>query len=365
MVAVHLAHWRNCAQLTVLVGALACVGAARAQFSRLADEIEWKSLDKHPRPTLLKDPGLGVYGRLDLGLVRRNFVDPENRCHPPRRAAQTRWAVDNVSRSHIGWRQDAPLGRGLSVHMNLEHSFDASRGRLVNDCRVFFDAARWVGLSHQDWGRIELGLRDQPAWQVALLADPWGGSSVASPRDGHYRTPLVHGGAYRMRTDQAVTLQTPDLAGLRIDLQAAMHQGDGPGSEHGGAWWYARGSWRLAIGWQHWDGDNQALPIAAVWQVGMAQLHLGHTSGRVGGARYASALVGLSVEERSGARRGVWRWAVNRQTEDGKAPISRLSMGHVLPLNRRVGVYFNAAVQRTHGNTEPSLDFGLRQAFSL
>jgi hypothetical protein len=168
-----------------------------------------------------------------------------------------------------------------------------------------------------------------------------------------------------MRSDRAVTLQTRDLAGLRIDLQASLPVGKGPGVEHGGAWWYANGNWHMAIGWHRWDSDNQALPLAAVWQVGMARLHLGHTSGRVGGARYSSALVALSVEERSGARRGEWRWGVNHRVEDGKAPITRLSMGHVLPLNRRVAVYFNGAVQRSQGHTDPSIDFGLRQAFSL
>lgn len=362
--AIRVPGRRASASQLALLCALACAGHANAQFSRLADEIEWKRLDVHPRPTLLKDPGLGVYGRVDLGLVRREFgTSNEFRCR--RERVGTRWALDSVSRSHIGWHQDAPLGSGLNVHLRLEHSFDASRGRLANDCKVFFDAAQSVAISHQDWGRIELGRRDQPAWQVALLADPWGGSSVGSPGPKHYRTPPVRDGLHRMRTDRALTLQSRDLAGLRIDLQASLPEGDGPGVEHGGAWWYDTGNWRLAIGWQRWDSDNQALPMAAVWQVGMARLHLGHTSGRVGGARYRSALVALSVEERSGARRGEWRWGLNHQVEDGKASITRLSLGHVLPLNRRVAVYFNGAVQQGRGRTDAAVDFGFRQAFSL
>jgi hypothetical protein len=363
-VAPRFAGWRTRASRTIVVCALAWAACAQAQLSRLADEIEWKRLDVHPRPTLLKDPGLGVYGRFDLGLVRREFgTSNEFRCR--RERVGTRWAVDSVSRSHVGWRQDAPLGSGLNVHLRLEHSFDASRGKLANDCGVFFDAAQSVAISHQDWGRIELGRRDQPAWQVALLADPWGGSSVGSPGLKHYRTPPVRGGLHLMRTDRAVTLQTRDLGGQRIDLQASLPDGNGPGVEHGGAWWYANGNWRMAIGWQRWDDDNQALPIAAVWQVGMARLHLGHTSGREGGARYGSALVALSVEERSGARRGEWRWAVNHRVQDGQPSVTRLSLGHVLPLNRRVAVYFNGAVQHQQGRTDSAVDFGLRQAFSM
>jgi len=43
----------------------------------------------------------------------------------------------------------------------------------------------------------------------------------------------------------------------------------------------------------------------------------------------------------------------------------RLSLGHVLPLNRRVAVYFNGAVQHGRGRTDAAVDFGFRQAFSL
>jgi hypothetical protein len=140
LVAFRFAGWRARASQAVRVCALACAGTAQAQLSRLADEIEWKRLDVHPRPTLLKDPGLGVYGRFDLGLVRREFgTSNEFRCR--RERVGTRWAVDSVSRSHVGWRQDAPLGSGLNVHLRLEHSFDASSGKLANDCKVFFDTA--------------------------------------------------------------------------------------------------------------------------------------------------------------------------------------------------------------------------------
>jgi hypothetical protein len=340
---------------------LAAATCAQAQYSRLADEVEWKRLDLHPKPVLLGQAV--VHGRLDLGLRRTEGAPPGlPGCEAG--VAPTQWNVGGAARSHLGWRDDRPLGGGYAVHLRLEHSFDPSSGTLLNDCGVFFDAASTLGLSHQDWGLAELGRRDQPAWLVALLADPWDGHSVAAAGIDHYGPPPGFGGRYRTRAEHAITLSSRSFDGLSAQWQRTLPDG-GAAAEQGAAVHLATGSWRVAAGWQRWDADNRAVPLAAQVQLGFARLHVGHTAGHQGGHGYRHAMVGAAIEERGGARRGIWRVGASHLQPDAGHTATRLSVGYELPLSRRVLVYANATQRHQGGEAFRGVDVGIRQSFSV
>ena len=100
----------------------------------------------------------------------------------------------------------------------------------------FWDARATVGLSDREWGRVDLGLMDQPAWQLALRADPWGGPDrsdarqphVPSPATGGHRPRCRHGRHPQRRRADLHLAARPRLASWPADRPARPRHGHPP-----------------------------------------------------------------------------------------------------------------------------------------
>lgn len=346
-----------------VIGLGALTGAAHAQFDRLRQEIELKRLDHYPKGSFLREHDLQIRGVLDAALVVATERKPDlkgcERWRPPPRER-----LDQLSASELGLRGAVPLDGGWYARFELVHGFSLTNGGLADDCGRFFDRAAVVGIGHRSYGRVQLGRLAQPAWGIALMADPFGGSSVASPGDwSYYRPPHGRGGRYRVRADDAVTVSTPYHPHWSLEMQARV--GDEGHAERGLAVRWRHGAWQLGLGWQHWDDQTRALPLAAVVQAGHWQASLGATWGRWKGRPYRNVLIGLSIQERSGARPGEILLAVNAHDRAG-ADGWRLGVGYIYPLSRRTALRAEfGAVARDGEATTGRAGFGIRHSFEL
>lgn len=354
---------------------------ASAQFNRYADEIELKRLDHHPRGSYLTYAE--IYGTIDIGIGYGKELsvpvsaDP---CVPGPAAADLR--VGGLSSSVLGFRAAETLDRGWRAHAVLEHGLNADTGCRASRTGLFWDRQASVGLAHQDWGRLDVGRLDQPAWAVALLSDPWSGGSSASPGDNmYYRTPSGPESAGRQRSSAAIVYTSPERRNWTVELlrtvrPSARAVGDGRSDpsqpsiatplEWGVALRYRGGGWQAGIGWQRWDAENHALPVAAVYTFNHWRGFVGVTLGRTGGKDYRNLFVGATLQERSGPRPPLWRMGLDIHQSDGEPTLSKLGAGQLLPLSRNTALQWNLAVTAKGQNAaRPMFDIGLRHTFTL
>lgn len=119
-----------------------------------------------------------VYGRLAIGYFKRPGDPKAKAC--PDDPKEKEPSVGSPTRSYLGFRGNETLSGGLLAHFQLENSVQVRNGAAGDPCGRYWSGRSTVGLSNRYWGRIDLGRLDQPAWAVALAADPWGDSSAAS-----------------------------------------------------------------------------------------------------------------------------------------------------------------------------------------
>lgn len=361
-----------CGSRAALAAALlaACTGFAQAQFSLLADEIELKRLDHHPRGSFVVSPRLRFYGALDMGL-RSGGVMPDRRDCEPRVRARTA----GPGPSYIGLRGTETLDFGWRAELRLE-------GYGGTACRLYLDRESTVGIAHRLWGELKLGRAPQPAWDAALLADPWRGTSVATAgEDRFYLRPAGAGSILMLRTDQAATYTSPDLDGWVVTLQRQLGRSDpqtlgapgasplGIGLARGLSAQWRRGALTAAAGYQRWNRATEALPIAATWVFGHWQGHAGFSSGHWEGRAWRNLLIGATITERSGPRPGQWRVAGNVHRCGGREQW-QLGAGYRMPLSARTSLQANVASgggNATCAAAAPGsrADLGLRHEFSL
>lgn len=359
-----LAGWvangsRRTAALALCLGVPA--GAAQAQLDRLQQEIELKRLDHHPKGSFLREHDLRIRGVLDAAIIVAKEHKPELKsCQ--RRPLPPRERLGQFSASELGFRGTVPLDRGWYAQFELAHGFQLADGQSADDCGRFFDRAAVVGIGHRSYGRVQLGRRAQPAWGIALLADPFGGSSVASPGDAaYYRPPAGRGGVYKVRSDDAVTLSTPHDPNWSVELQGRV--GNEGQAERGLAVRWQHGAWQVGAGWQRWDDQTRALPLAAAVQVGHWRASAGVTWGRWDGQPYRNLLLGLAIRQRSGARPGEILFAANAHDVAG-SDVWRLGLGYVYPLSRRTTLRAEfGAVTKEGQATRGRAGFGIRHSF--
>lgn len=378
--------------MSLAIGATAL--PAHAQFSRLADEIEVKRLDFHPRPSLRKEIGAQIYGVLDLGIATGRDEPGQERGkdvpNPDLRMA-------GIGPSFLGIRSDALLDGGARAHAQLEHGFGADTGQPKANCKPFWNPAVehgtlaptghrtrctgfWdrrasVGLSHRLYGRVDIGLLEQPARQIAFMASPWGADSVASPQEKRLYVPnpneeLTLPGL----SSQAITYESPYSLNYKLQLHASLSRrptlpggGDaGTAEQYGAAFTVKLGALEAGIGWQRWEGRNHTLPLAVQYQLGNWRAHAGLTVGQRTGRDFHNVFVGASYRERSGPRPGEIRLGLNVFEMDGQTRQWKVGAGYEYPFSRRTALQANVGVRSSDPvASRVRVDVGMRHAFSL
>ncbi|MBL0087328.1 MAG: porin [Ideonella sp.] len=373
----HLWPRRQPGRRALVIGILALTaGTANAQFSRYADEIELKRLDFHPKPSFRREVGSEIYGVLDQALIWRRGDDPSYRCD---QLVQGGTSFGGLSASFVGFRSTEILGAGWRVHLTLEQGLRVNTGELPLCDSAFFDRTAGVGLSHRIWGRIEFGRLEQPAWRVALLADPWAGDSVASPGDRNYYDSPAN------RSNNAILYTSPETAGWTFQFFGTARASPGlffqseraaqddaveaskrPANELGLAIRYQSGGLTTAAGWQRWSAGTWAWPVSVVYTLDHWRGYAGLTVGQSEGKDYRNLLLGAAIPERSGPHPGEWRFGLNLHRIDGQPSQRKFSAGHVCPFSKRTALQMELSVEpRPGAATQARLGFGIRHAFTL
>ena len=320
-----------------------------------------------------------IYGRLALGYIKVDLHEPFE---------QRLSKVGSRTRSYLGLRASETLSHGFHAHADLEHSFspEIGAGRLrLEDARPtdtggsqsevaggarqpFWTGRSTVGLSHPDLGRIDLGLLDQPAWGVALRADPWAGNSVASPRYRLYLPP-VRGSSSpgSTRSVNSITYASPDRHPWRVEVQVAALEDDPEAADRGGAVSYRKGPWYAGVGWQRWKGGTRALPLGVAYDFGFAKLFAAVTAGTVGGQDHRSAFVGLSWLHMGKGDPGRNEFRLGLSALDSQVVPSdmKLGAGYTYRLSLLTALQVNVGVTRRGGGRYgQAMEVGLVHAFS-
>lgn len=307
-----------------------------------------------------------VYGRLAMGYFKRPDGPAVKLC--PQNPDREEPSVGSPARSYLGFRSSETLSGGLLAHLQLESTLQVRNGRGGDYCGRSWSGRSTVALSDRSWGRIDLGRLDQPAWAVALAADPWGDSSAASPGARLYFPPEE--GA--TRASDSITYSSRADQPLAFALQLGRDR-TGEGTELGGSVRYARGAWYAGLGWQRWADRSYAAPIAVNYDTGWIKLHTGATRGRApmapddASTGYTSAFVGatMAVMAKGDPLRHEWRIGFGSFAPSGRPGDMKLGVGWRYRLSPRTAVQVSAALvrndkgERTHG-----LEVGFVHAFS-
>lgn len=337
-------------------------GLAHAQFKRLEPQIELERLDHHPKGSFLREHDLRIYGALDAAVVLGRDSEGNSSTASSDQPKQPRAAIGELLPSVLGFRGVVPLDGGWYAGTTVEHGYRLRDGGAVDAGSPFFDRALIVAIGHQSYGRIELGRREQPAWRVISMADPFQGSSIAAPGEAlHYLPPQVSGATYGVRSDDTVTYVLPDNPQWQGEVQVGVDS-EAP-VVRGMALRHRLGAWQLGMGWQRWNARTHAVPVAAVVQIGHWRGSVGATWGRADGRGYHSVQLGLSIMGRSGAHPGELRLALNLNERDDKTHW-KLGLGYVHPLSRRTRLQWELGTTREQGAASRArLGLGIRHSF--
>jgi predicted porin len=325
-----------------------------------------------------------LYGRLAVGYKRT----AERACRESLCQLDTDQGEHTISktRSYLGVRGTETLSGGLAAHFRLEATLQPATGKVRIFNAPLFDGGSTVGLSDRDKGRIDLGLRDQPAWRIALAADPWSDSSVGSPGS------RLYGPAGGTRTPGSLTYASPPDRDVQVELQAGRAWCNGipsdsePGTapapvldrcskrkELGASIRYARGAWYAGLGWQRWADAAYAVPIALNYDAGGFKLYAGATAGRAPWAsgseprfpstpplpelppleatRYSSVFIGatMPVMAKGDPRRQEWAIGLSSFNPAGMRGDTKFGIGWRYRFSPRSSFHVDAAVVRSDG----------------
>ena len=325
----------------------------------------------HIRPGFeLNVPSLAtIYGRLAMGYLKL----PDEPCqaatcndpNKPNRGSRTR--------SYLGFRATETLSGGLAAHFLLERSLFPGYGTASGDpvdsnkpwevpAGPSFSGGSVVGLSSRSWGRVDLGRRDQPAWKVALAADPWADSSVASPGSRLY-LPATEGAT---RSPNSLTYSSPTGHPWGFELQRGRDRSE-QRTELGGSLRYASGAWFAAIGWQRWSDDAYAVPLALTWDAGSFKAYAGITRGRnPSAADYTSLFAGATMPlmSKGDPLRTEWRFGLATYNPSAGPGDVKFGAGWRYRFSPRTFVRVDAALVRNDdGKRSHGVEVGFVHSF--
>ncbi|MCQ9617689.1 porin [Paenalcaligenes niemegkensis] len=157
-----------------------------------------------------------LYGVIDTGIGYDQ--NKGNSSYSQNRTDATRFKVSRIGLNngvHFGnrWglRGTEDLGNGLRANFMLENGFDVRTGQATQGGRLFGRQAT-LGLSDDNWGQIDLGLKNNMATEYFSMAHPLGsGSGIV----GFGSTFSV---ANTVRYDNQIQYQTPTIHGVQFGI---------------------------------------------------------------------------------------------------------------------------------------------------
>ena len=306
-----------------------------------------------------------VYGLVDLSLG--SVKDAGNG-----KTRQTVVDSGKMTTSYYGLSGSEDLGGGLSAQFKLEsfmRSDTGEQGRFTGDTQ--FSRTASVGLSHPDYGTLNLGRNTTALFVSTLSFNAFGDSFGYSPSIRHY----FSGGQNAVTGDSgwsdSIAYASPSWNGLRFGLASAAKEGS-----NGGNWsanlGYGSGPLALALVVQdvrknNGDGttpldDTHTTQLNASYDFGVAKVFGQYGKVENHSTNIDRDLTGLGVRVPAGPGALIAQWG--RNSPDTGADRNTTSVGYLYPLSKLTELYGVAMHDKLDGQSSGSAySAGMRLRF--
>jgi predicted porin len=306
---------------------------------------------------------VSLYGLVDLGIGSYREAGLNQ-------TRQTRVESGKLTTSYWGMSGGEDLGNGLRAQFKLESFFRADggeQGRFNGDPQFARTAS--VGLSHADWGSVNLGRNTTALFASTLSFNALGDSFGFSPSIRHHFGAGQNAVSGDTGWSDSIAYASPVLgSGWRLGAAMAARE-----SSNGGNWslsvGYANGPLAASLVLQdvEKDGsspvaDTRTRQVGAAYDFGPAKLFglYSTVENRSDGSERRLTGVGARVPLGQGALVAQW----GRNDADQGADRDTLSVGYLYPMSRRTELYGVLMQDRLEGRPAGSaFAAGMRHRF--
>lgn len=280
---------------------------------------------------------VSLYGLVDLGIGSYQEAGLNQ-------TRQTRLESGKLTTSYWGMSGREDVGAGLQAQFRLEsfmRTDDGSQGRFNGD--PLFARTASVGLSHADWGSVNLGRNTTALFASTLSFNALGDSFGFSPSIRHHFGAGQNAVSGDTGWSDSIAYASPVLGGWRLGAAMAARE-----SSNGGNWslnvGYSNGPLAASLVLQdvEKDGsspvaDTRTKQVGAAYDFGPAKLFglYSAVENRSDGSERKLTGVGTRVPLGQGALVAQW----GRNDADQGADRDTVSVGYLYPMSRRTELY--------------------------
>jgi predicted porin len=309
-----------------------------------------------------------LFGRIDLAV--RVTSGNSTVSGPGGLTAPSRKQLVNGSRSRWGIRVDEALSGGWKAHVFLDSTINADTGTAAPS---YWDGRSTIGLSHPEFGRIDLGRIDKPTLYLTLDFDPWQGDTMGQAGNWSFLRinptgapnpaglPTAPADFYSFKSNNSITYASPRLHGWQARVQVAAAEGTEAKASQSYTLTYRNGPLHAGAGHQYWNAQHHSTPLGVWYDLGFVKPMLSYVSGKRIGNKESNILLGATAPLGGGEARVLWE----RYTYgNGDKHDRKWAVGYFYPLSKRTTLYTNYADARFDDGTDRSgYEFGVKHSF--
>ncbi len=157
-----------------------------------------------------------VYGIVDSGYLRFDSANDAG--------AIQAVASGALSTSRLGFKGTEDLGGGLKANFTLENQFATDTGAQSGD---LFTRGAWIQLDQANLGSITLGRQNRLDYVNVIAADPTGAANIGGFVSMAYLGSGIISSSSYARVNNAVTLQSANIAGFTAAYQHSFGEAAG------------------------------------------------------------------------------------------------------------------------------------------
>lgn len=279
-----------------------------------------------------------------------------------------------MSTSFYGLSGTEELGGGLSAQFKLEAFFrgdTGEQGRFGGDAQ--FARTSSVGLSHKDFGSINVGRTTTQLFVSTLHFNAFGDSFGYSPSIRHYFTSGAGSATGDTGWNDSISYSSPNLGGLRLGASVTTKEAAaGPGN--GGNWSVGlsySGSSGFAASLVHQSvkkdaatsvPDTETTQLGASYDFGTAKAFLQYGEVKNTTLDTKTKIAGFGVRVPTGSGAVVAQYGL--MNPSAGADRNTLSLGYLHTLSRRTELYAVAMSDRLDGlSSGRGYSLGVRHRF--
>lgn len=247
--------------------------------------------------------------------------------------------------SRLGFKGTEDLGGGLTGKFVLEQGFNVDTGAATVGSA--FSRQAYIGLASKDLGEVRLGRQHSLIYDATAAVDPFGIGLAGNALN------FLGNGEYQARINNAVTYNTPSIAGFAGRVQYGFGEVAGDSSANksvgfGGS--YNSGNLGLSLthATQNFDGvgvnaESTDMLLGATYNLQVAKAHFAYGQSKFENNmtgendKVNNYLVGVSAPLGSGTVVASYSIADMRNVAD--ADSNQIAVGYIHPLSKRTSLY--------------------------